>query len=1103
MFKKLSISTLNVKGLNKLDKVLLIKDFLEKYKVEICFLQETHIDSEDKILSIKESITDFKVFCDVSENKTKGVAILVKKSLNCIIENINYHNSRCMSLDLKIDGIIFKFINVYVPNLPNEQIEFIEELTLLIYKNKNIIIGGDFNFVEDNKLDRFNSNRNVRNEILRHQKTWIRFFKVLRFKESILNREKFENDFMTWSNGFQSSRIDRFYHKKDAEFSMTYEDNIYFPMSDHHFIHANIIYSLNKPNKKSPKKDNNWKLNESILNDEMVEEGIVRICQKISDFKVKFEDKWYEVFIYKVIKFLKRESRRLNNLKKDKINTLFDKMLFFKNKNDQENLRVVKKEIFEYYKEKRKGIEIRACETKRNFINQPSKVLIEKEKSNVTSNEILNYRTKENDETEDICKIINDVETFYKDLMGVERVDSSLLNDYDFKIKPISNEDRKSLSSMITYNEAENAIKNMNSAAPGPNGLTLGFYSKYFHLFGKDYVEILNNQEKPLTDSFNEIKIKLIPKNSNSTKSIDDLRPISLTNYEYRIFTKILTDRISNIAHNVIGEHQSCSIKGRRMGDNITLTRDLIHFCNLRNKKLNLISIDQRKAFDSISHNYLFKLLDHLNLSKFFNQNIKRLYENSFARIIVNQHQSNRFDIKSGIKQGCSLSMMLYVIAIEELLLKINENSEIKGVKIDITKKLEIKSSAYADDVVGYVTDDNSVDAYFQEFKEWGRFSGASINKKKTKIIRINSDYESKIYSVVDSVKILGIIFDSGGVSKNNYFGMADKLKDSLFLWNGTRLSLIERVVACKTFLLSKVWFIANFLNFTEKNIKRLNSMIFGFIWNNKSELIKRNTLIMSYNEGGLEMFNIKAKLQTIALRNLIYIGRNHDLIAFQLSIYFLKFHLREIKMKNFNIIPSSDDTERPIVYQNMINSLNKFKTFNHEKKFNLLNTKYSSKACYIKFRKEYEIVHDNLNINIDWKQVYNQVNNRTIDPKLREINYRIIFNALSLSFKFDCKMNNRCYFCKKTNEDQDHILINCNVTNILFNIIKKDFDDNEIKLTKLKVFYSNKMNVNDTQTMSVFKFTLWQLRNLLKYEAKEITETFLKLYKKNSLFIE
>lgn len=98
-------------------------------------------------------------------------------------------------------------------------------------------------------------------------------------------------------------------------------------------------------------------------------------------FKVKFEDKWYEVFIYKVIKFLKR---RLNNLKKDKINTLFDKMCLFKNKNDQENLRVVKKEIFEYYKEKKKGIEIRACETKRNFINQPSMVLIEKEKSNVT-----------------------------------------------------------------------------------------------------------------------------------------------------------------------------------------------------------------------------------------------------------------------------------------------------------------------------------------------------------------------------------------------------------------------------------------------------------------------------------------------------------------------------------------------------------------------------------------------------------------------------------------------------------------------------------------------------------------------------------------------
>ena len=215
--------------------------------------------------------------------------------------------------------------------------------------------------------------------------------------------------------------------------------------------------------------------------------------------------------------------------------------------------------------------------------------------------------------------------------------------------------------------------------------------------------------------------------------------------------------------------------------------------------------------------------------------NIKRLYEKSYARIIVNQHMSNQFDIKSGIKQGCSLSMLLYVFAIEELLLSINLNKGIKGVRLNITKQIEIKSSAYADDVVGYVADNDSIEVYFNEFYKWGKVSGASINNKKTKIVSINSCYLSDTYSVVDTVKILGIIFDSKGISNTNFIHMIDKLRASVFIWNSTNISLIERVVACKTFLLSKLWFVASFLNFTKKNIKYINSILFGFIWNNKS----------------------------------------------------------------------------------------------------------------------------------------------------------------------------------------------------------------------------------------------------------------------------
>ena len=83
----------------------------------------------------------------------------------------------------------------------------------------------------------------------------------------------------------------------------------------------------------------------------------------------------------------------------------------------------------------------------------------------------------------------------------------------------------------------------MKEAAPGLNGLTIGFYKKFFPYFGQSYIDVINN-EKELPNVFKESLIKLIPKNSNKVKSINDMRPISLTNYDYRIFTKVLSNRL-------------------------------------------------------------------------------------------------------------------------------------------------------------------------------------------------------------------------------------------------------------------------------------------------------------------------------------------------------------------------------------------------------------------------------------------------------------------------------------------------------------------------------------------------------------------------------
>ena len=577
-------------------------------------------------------------------------------------------------------------------------------------------------------------------------------------------------------------------------------------------------------------------------------------------------------------------------------------------------------------------------------------------------------------------------------------------------MKKISEEDRKMyLEYEIDYKEAFECIQNMKEAAPGPNGLTLGFFKKYFKYFGHYFVKLLNRKDSIISKTFRHSLIKLIPKNQNKIKTINDLRPISLTNYEYRIRAKIFSNRLYKLSNKLIEDHQTCGIIGRRMNDNLVLVRDLINDSNLRKKELKLIGADQRKAYDSISHTYIFALLDHIELGSFFIENIKKIYTDSYTNILVNGYASEKISINSGIKQGCPLSTMLYILAIEELLIRIKRNPSIKGYMVSGS---EIKVTAYADDVTGYLIDERSIKEFFLEFAEWGEISGASLNEEKTEIMHVLN--KEKIVEM----KILGIYFNNNGITKRNFTNLETKLAKTIDMWQSSKLNIIERVVVIKTFILSKFWFLANFTNFDKKFLKDQKSVIYKFIWNNSQELIKRNSLILPYDKGGLNMVHIEAKLSTINVLNFLYILKSKDRVFYCLSIYWLKFQMKGL-IKNFNIIPCGKDEERPKEYQSIISSIYELKKI--KKDFISHQFFYKSKNTYNTFKKQYEVAPkcENLerkNFNIDWKSIYNNILDKRLNSDMRAMNYRVLNNGLCVTLKYKTIQKNPCYFCEKKN---------------------------------------------------------------------------------------
>ena len=78
---KTKFLTLNIRGMNEPNKVQYLKDFLENRRVDICFLQETHIDSPDLVEELGNIFADFFCFFTVNFDKTKGVGVLINKQI--------------------------------------------------------------------------------------------------------------------------------------------------------------------------------------------------------------------------------------------------------------------------------------------------------------------------------------------------------------------------------------------------------------------------------------------------------------------------------------------------------------------------------------------------------------------------------------------------------------------------------------------------------------------------------------------------------------------------------------------------------------------------------------------------------------------------------------------------------------------------------------------------------------------------------------------------------------------------------------------------------------------------------------------------------------
>ena len=366
--------------------------------------------------------------------------------------------------------------------------------------------------------------------------------------------------------------------------------------------------------------------------------------------------------------------------------------------------------------------------------------------------------------------------------------------------------------------------------------------------------------------------ITLLPKKDKDPLYVKNHRPISLLNTDYKIIAKVMANRLKVCLHQIIHEDQTGFMKGRNIGSNIRTIIDVIEYCDANQIPESIILLDIEKAFDSVDHDFLFQVLHYFNFGDSFISWIKSFYNKRKSYIRNNGFISETINMDRGIFQGCPISPLLFLCAIEVLAILIRSNDQIKGLKVGDQEK---KVSLLADDTTCFVQGDQESFTNLFDFNDtlnnFARFSGCSVNMSKSEAIHVGSlkgsDFKpfqnDGLVWKENTFKYLGVQFSLNirSLYELNFIPKLNQIQQTLNCWRTRSLSLIGKVTVIKSLLLPQLLYLLSVLciSIPKSFFKKINTVFFKFIWSGGNDRVKHAFLYNDYSNGGFRMIDVAA----------------------------------------------------------------------------------------------------------------------------------------------------------------------------------------------------------------------------------------------------
>ncbi|QQP58553.1 Uncharacterized protein FKW44_003913, partial [Caligus rogercresseyi] len=270
------------------------------------------------------------------------------------------------------------------------------------------------------------------------------------------------------------------------------------------------------------------------------------------------------------------------------------------------------------------------------------------------------------------------------------------------------------------------------------------------------YCEILNYGAVPAF--IGEGFLKLIPKKDKDRLNLSNYRPITLLNTSYKILTGIINSRLVKILPSIICGSQKGFMKGRRAEDIPRSIQDLIDRSLNHGRDFATLLVDFNKAFDSISHKFIFSSLLRYGFPMGFINMVGTILRDSFSWVASNGRRLS-FEITQGCKQGDPISPSLFLLAVNNLFHLISQAAPPRLTQM------------YADDLSVFYEGtceeiSSSIKMTFKVLNNYATHSGLVMNETKTEVL---TSIQSSLVESFPSLKysssaiLLGITISKNG----------------------------------------------------------------------------------------------------------------------------------------------------------------------------------------------------------------------------------------------------------------------------------------------------------------------------------------------------